>query len=151
MELTYCAASAEDIGTVYALCEQLILRYEQPEVTDIPRVLRWVRKKLESAMVEYTVIYADGQKAGYYHFFRNEDGQYELDDLYILDGFQNRGIGSGVIEKCCAAVEHPVFLYVFQENRRAVSLYKRLGFAVTQTLGSTRYLMKREHTPSPVR
>ena len=151
MELTYCAASAEDIGAVYALCEQLILRYEQPEVTDIPRVLRWVRKKLERAMVEYTVIYADGQKAGYYHFFQNADGQYELDDLYIFDGFQSRGIGSRVIEKCCASVPHPIFLYVFQENRRAVCLYQRLGFSVTQIVGSTRYLMKRAHTPSPLR
>ena len=151
MELTYCAASAEDIEAVYALCEQLILRYEQPEVTDIPGVLRWVRKKLERAIGQYTVIYADGQKAGYYHFFQNADGQYELDDLYIFDGFQSRGIGSRVIEKCCASVPHPVFLYVFRENRRAVCLYQRLGFSVTQTIGSTRYLMKREHTPSPLR
>lgn len=151
MELTYCAAAAEDIGAVYALCEQLILRYEQPEVTDIPGVLRWVRKKLERAIGQYTVIYADGQKAGYYHFFQNADGQYELDDLYIFDGFQSRGIGSRVIEKCCASVPHPVFLYVFRENRRAVCLYQRLGFSVTQTIGSTRYLMKRAHTPLPLR
>ena len=92
MELTYKSAKAEDIEPVYALCKALIEKYEQPETVDLPKVLRWVRHKIETSIGEYTVVCADGRKAGYYHFYKNEDGMFELDDLYVFPEFQNRGI-----------------------------------------------------------
>lgn len=143
MQITYQTATVEDIGPIYAFCKQLIEDYEQLDTIDLPKVLQWVRRKIETQIDQYSVIYADGQKAGYYRFYQNEDGAFEIDDLYIFAPFQNRGIGSGVIGKCCAAVNAPVMLYVFIRNTRAVALYERLGFAVTQTIGSSRYIMKR--------
>ena len=88
------------------------------------------------------MISADGRKAGYYHFFRNEDGIPELDDLYLFPEFQNQGIGSAVIEKCCDEVLEPVMLYVFIRNNRAVSLYQRLGFEIVETIKESRYILK---------
>ena len=142
MKITYAKAAAEDIGPVYELCRKLIHDYEQPETIDYPRVMNWVRRKIENSIGEYTAVYADGRKAGYYHFYRNADGMFEIDDLYIFPEFQGRGIGTEVIRKCCAAVHEPVMLYVFIRNERAVSLYKRLGFEVAQRVGDSRYIMK---------
>ena len=141
MKITYNKATISDAEHIFSLCKQLIDKYENIDVIDYEKVLLWVRKKLEHAINEYTTIYADGKKAGYYHFYKNEDGEYELDDLYIFEEFQGRGIGSAVIKKCCSLADSPVMLYVFIKNERAISLYKRLGFEVTKTVGDSRYIM----------
>lgn len=145
MNITYEKAKIEDIEPIYELCKQLILDYEDLEKIDVSKVLDWVREKIESSIEQYTVIYADDRKAGYYHFYKNEDGQYEIDDLYIFSEFQNKGIGSKVIAKCCQSVNEPIMLYVFIKNNRAVSLYERLGFEVVEELHNSRYIMKNDN------
>ena len=142
MVLSFIQASAEYIEPLYELNKQLILSYENVENIDLYRVLSWVHNKLESCIGEYTVIRADGKKAGYYHFCRNEDGEMELDDLYVFPEFQNRGIGSDVIKRCCSSVWEPVMLYVFVRNQGAVSLYQRKGFKIVKTIKDSRYIMK---------
>ena len=142
MNITYENAGTSDIEPIYALCRGLILDYEDLGSIDLDRVLKWVRRKLEDSIGEYTLIRIDGEKAGYYHFFTNADGEYELDDLYIFPEYRNQGIGTAVVQRCCAAVDRPVTLYVFVRNERAVALYRRLGFEITRDLGS-RYIMSR--------
>lgn len=142
MILTYEKASAADIESVYGLCKKLINAYEDNSLIDYEKVLRWVKNKLNDSIDEYTVVYADGTKAGYYHFFKNDDGIDELDDLYIFTEFQNKGIGTQVINKCIASSGSELMLYVFIKNEAAVSLYERLGFKIEKCVGSTRYIMK---------
>lgn len=141
MKLTFRKATADDSERIYQLCKRLIDAYEDVCRIDYDSVLKWVRKKTERCIDEYTVIYADGMKAGYYRFYKNGDGVYEIDDLYVFDEFQNQGIGSEVIRTCCESVNEPVILYVFINNKRAVSLYERLGFEVVETVGESRYIM----------
>lgn len=143
MKITYKSANVDDIEPIYEFCERLIQKYECLELIDYPKVIKWVRKKIERSIGEYTVIYVDDQKAGYYHFFINEDGLYEIDDLYIFPKYQHRGIGSEVINLCCASVDAPVMLYVFIRNKQAVSLYKRLGFEIIETINNSRYIMRK--------
>lgn len=145
MNITYDRAKNEDVERIYQLCKQLIHDYEDIENIDYDKVLNWVRKKIEKCINEYTTIYADGKKVGYYHFYKNEDAEFEIDDLYIFPEFQNKGIGSKVISKCCSAVNAPVMLYVFIKNHRAVSLYKRLGFEVVKKIKDSRYIMKKNN------
>ena len=144
MNITYQTATEADIVPIYELCRSLILAYEDVGSIDYPKVMQWVRRKIEKSIGEYTLICADGQKAGYYHFFQNDDGQFELDDLYIFPAFQNQGIGSEVVSKCCASVNAPVMLYVFIQNARAVALYQRLGFEISETVHGSRYIMRKQ-------
>lgn len=143
MNLTYEVASKEDIECIYDLCKQLIDDYETIQNIDYDKVLDWVHKKIETCISEYQCVYLDDIKAGYYHFCKSED-MYELDDLYIFSEFQNRGIGTDIIKKCCSEVDCPVFLYVFIRNERAVSLYKRLGFQIVETIKDSRYIMRKD-------
>lgn len=145
MTLSYSPAQPEDIDQIDLLCKELIQTYEQLDSIDYPKVLRWVRQKIESSIGEYTVLCADGMKAGYYHFYRNGDSLLELDDLYLFPPFQNQGIGTAVIQKCCASTTEPIQLYVFARNTRAVALYERLGFQITATVHQTRYIMRKQH------
>jgi len=141
MFLTYGKAQSADIPCIYDFCKQLIDQYEDIASIDYQKVLNWVHRKLEKQIDQYTVVYADGVKAGYYHFFRNEDDHLELDDLYVFPTFRSQGIGTKVIQKCLSEADEPVLLYVFVKNTGAVSLYQKLGFTIAETIGETRYIM----------
>lgn len=145
MKITYKTANVDDIEPIYEFCKRLIQDYERLESIDYPKVMEWVRKKIEHSINEYTVIYVKEQKAGYYHFYKNEDGQFEIDDLYVFPEFQNQGVGSEVVKVCCASVNAPVMLYAFIKNKRAVSLYERLGFEIAETINDSRYIMRNEN------
>lgn len=148
MELSFKQAEIGDAEKIYELCRQLILDYEKLENIDLEKVLHWVQEKVVTRIREYMAIYADGEKAGYYRFCKTENGEFEIDDLYVFPEFQNRGIGSEVIRRCCTSVCQPVMLYVFIRNQRAVSLYRKFGFEVVQTIKDNRYIMKRVNQPN---
>lgn len=142
MNITFEKAAKDDIEPIYELCRQLIGKYERLETIDYPQVMNWVRRKIESSVDEYTAVYVNGVKAAYYHFYKNENAQFEIDDLYVFPEFRNKGIGSEIVKRCCMSVNEPVILYVFIGNERAVSLYKRLGFTIIETIGDSRYIMR---------
>lgn len=141
MELSYSPAAHSDTGAIYDLCKALIDEYEDIFSIDYPRVLSWIRRKIEENITQYRRIMADGTHAGYFHFCPAEDG-WELDDLYVFPEFQNRGIGTAVIRDCCA--KGPVMLYVFKKNTGALALYRRLGFREVETAGKTRLILRKE-------
>lgn len=147
MQLTYQPAQHNDIEVIYTLTKDLIDQYEDKTQVNEAKILAWVRRKLEARIQEYTCIFADGQKAGYYHFVSFDEKRMELDDLYIFPSYRSRGIGTAVIQKCCGETEMPVLLYVFQKNRKALALYQRLGFEIqcrTSQVSSTRLILQRE-------
>ncbi len=77
----------------------------------------------------------------------DEDGKMELDDLYILETYRGQGIGSQVLRDCLTQSKQRklnLFLYVFSQNRRAISLYQSFGFEVIKAIGKTRYIMEVE-------
>ncbi|HBF37664.1 MAG TPA: N-acetyltransferase [Firmicutes bacterium] len=142
MNLTYAPAEKEDIEPLFQLNKDLIDRYENTSQIDYSKVLLWVRSKIEKHIGEYTCIFEGRQKVGYYRF-HSAKGKMELDDLFIFLPYQNQGIGSAIIRKCTAETDLPVFLYVFIQNSGTVSLYKKLGFRITETIKDSRYIMER--------
>lgn len=146
MLLTYQPADTSDLDALFAFNKELIDQYEDLSQIPYQKVLAWVRQKLEQQIQEYTCILADGQKAGYYHFSPMDSDTMELDDLYLFPAFRGHGIGTAVIQKCCAETSQPILLYVFQKNTGAIALYQRMGFQIqctTQNVSSTRYIMRR--------
>lgn len=142
MQLTYEQAAPEDAACIFDLCKALIDRYEDMDSIDYDSVIRWVRGKIGRQIAEYQRVLTDGRLAGYVHFHQDGD-RMELDDLYILPECRGRGLGTAVVEKCCAETEKPVYLYVFIRNEGAVRLYRRLGFEIIKTIGNSRYIMQR--------
>ena len=146
MLLIYQPADASDLDALFAFNKELIDRYEDLNQIPYQKVLAWVRQKLEQQIQEYTCVFADGQKAGYYHFSPMDSNTMELDDLYLFPAFRGHGIGTAVIQKCCAETSQPILLYVFQKNTGAIALYQRMGFQIqctTQNVSRTRYIMRR--------
>lgn len=141
MELTFEAATVADASPIFRLSKELIDRYEDCSAIDYPAVMRWVEQKIRTNIGTYRRILLHGQLAGYYRFVPS-GAEMELDDLYILPEFQNRGIGSEVLRHCCVSAL-PVMLYVFTRNHRAISLYRRFGFETVKEVGATRLIMRR--------
>ena len=139
MNLRYLAAAKEDVSVIFNLAKDLIDRYEDLSAIDYAKVMAWVNHKIETHICEYVCVQADGQTCAYYRLC--EDG--ELDDLYVLPGFQNRGIGSAILQRCITMSAKPLYLYVFSRNIRAISFYERSGFCVQKTIGNTRLIMAR--------
>lgn len=146
MLLTYQPADASDLDALFIFNKELIDQYEDLSQIPYQKVLAWVHQKLEQHIQEYTCIFADGKKAGYYHFSPMGPDTMELDDLYLFPAFRRQGIGTAVIQKCCAETNQPILLYVFQKNTGAIALYQKTGFQIqctTQNVSSTRYIMRR--------
>jgi len=140
MKLQFSAAREEDIPVIFTQAKNLIDQYEDVSNIAYDKVLAWVMRKIEANILEYCCVMADGEKSAYYRLC--EDG--ELDDLYVLPAFQNRGIGSAIMSRCIAKAENNIYLYVFSRNSRAISFYERFGFSMRETVGKTRLIMERK-------
>lgn len=137
MNLTYTCAEPADACVIFEQAKTLIDAYEDTASIAYDKVLAWVKRKIQTNISGYCCVRMDGEKVAYYRLC--EDG--ELDDLYVLPSFQNRGIGSQILRKCIAESEKPLYLYVFTGNTRAIALYQRFGFHVRQTVGKTRLIL----------
>ena len=144
MNLRYEPAQEVDIETIYTFCKELIEQYETDPI-DLEQVLLWCKRKITASLAEYRRILRNGDVVGYFHLCPEEKGAVELDDLYIFPEFQNRGIGTRILEKCCRESDRPVMLYVFSRNTGAWKLYQRMGFEIRETIKNTRYIMVREN------
>ena len=62
------------------------------------------------------------------------------DEIYLEKDFRNTGIGTDIIRKMLKKNRN-IYLWVYKENKKAISLYKRLGFIIVDETDS-RYYMK---------
>lgn len=138
--LSYLPATESDIPVIFGLAKGLIDDYEDKTSIPYEEVLDWMRRKISKQIDRYTCVYKDGEKAGYFCLTDGEE-KAELDDLYVLEPFRNRGIGTCIIRHCQETAGKPIFLYVFVKNIRAAALYERLGFSVTEQVSPTRNIM----------
>ena len=140
MNLRFVEATIEDAEEIFAQAKELIDTYEDISSIDYDKVLAWMKRKIERNISQYRCVLADGIKCAWWRLC--EDG--ELDDLYVLPGFRNMGIGSLIMEKCIEDTKQDLYLYVFSCNTRAISFYERFGFVLRQTVGQTRLILERK-------
>ena len=139
--LEFMPAGPEDLELLFQLNKQLIDTYEDTAAIDYDRVLTWVHKNLEQTLPHFTRVLWNEETAGFYALTPVED-KTELDSLFVLPPFQNRGIGTQILRRCMEMTQTPLFLYVFRRNTGAIGLYERLGFRITIEVGQTRYIME---------
>ena len=64
-----------------------------------------------------------------------------LDEIYLEKEFRNNGIGTDIIMKLLKESNNKnIYLWVYKENSKAVSLYKRLGFKIIDETESRYYM-----------
>ena len=162
MNLHFMRASEADIPVIYAQAKNLIDTYEDLASIDYDKVLDWVRRKISKHISSYTAVILSDKTCAYYRlcddFITNLNiptgvfASTQLShanfvifcDVFYLADFQNRGIGSEILEKCILESVNPLYLYVFSANTRAISFYEKHGFSLREKVGKTRLILNRK-------
>lgn len=143
MEISYKSAKATDIDKIFELNKKLIEKYETNLSLDFEKIYSWVKRKIENNIESYQCIYFEGNKVGYF-YLHNEGEKLELDDFYIFDEFQGRGIGTKALKYIASIAKEEnkaVFLYVFAKNQGAINLYLRNEYKIVENISDSRYIM----------
>ena len=142
MNLNFQPAQLQDADVIFEQARELIERYEDPDLVEIPKVLSWMEKKIHSEISGYTRVLHNGEIVGYFHLDKSQTPA-ELDDFYVLPAHRGQGIGAKILETLLKDMEMPVFLYVFKENYPAIRLYERMGFVPSRDVSKTRCILMR--------
>ena len=122
---------------------QTILEYASDlSVEELSEIKNYVHKNVKENIQLYNLIVVNENNVGCVLVRPYKDG-YLLDEIYLESLYRNQGIGTSII--CDILKQYAVvYLWVYKKNRKAIRLYKRLGFGVSEET-ETRYLMKAEN------
>lgn len=140
MKLQFVRASQDDIQEICDLADDVIVRYEDFHTLDREKALGWTHMSIAQNIDRFAVIKADGHKAGYLLMTPGK-GRYEINHLYVLPYFQNKGIGTAVVKQCIKETAGNLQVYVFTGDLSTYGLFESLGFKVQEVYHRTRYLM----------
>ena len=133
-------ASKKDIPRLIKYKKDIIYMYSKDLVED-------ERNKID----EYVITSANEMFENYYNIIIDDkiigsillkdmpQGKL-IDEIYIEKEFRNNGIGTDIIRKMLENNRN-IYLWVYKENKKAISLYNRLGFIIVDETDS-RYYMK---------
>jgi len=134
--------------SIYASTRQDELAQAEWQEDQKEAFLRWQfdlqRKEYEARFpdADYRVIVIDGERAGRI-WTGADDEQIRLLDIALLPQFQNRGVGTALLERLKSeaqnarkALRHMVFVL----NNEADRFYERLGFKKIEDFGAYKHM-----------
>ena len=144
MELKFVRASSEDIEDLYFRLKETLMYY-QPYDNDLEPELTRIYKRLKTHISDYTLVKYRGEKAAYY-YFHEENGKMRIDDLYVLQRFRGRGIGSSVLRRCMSETELPIIAELYDADIRSMSLFRHHAFLRTDQLTIRKCIMENKNS-----
>lgn len=133
-------ASKKDIPRLIKYKKDIIYMYSKDLVEDERnKIDEYVITSANEMFEDYYNIIIDDKIIGSILLKDMPQGKL-IDEIYIEKEFRNNGIGTDIIRKMLEKNSN-IYLWVYKENKKAVSLYKRLGFIIVDETDS-RYYMK---------
>ena len=133
-------SSSDDIEKLINYKKKIIYEYakdlSESEINDINN---YVEDKVPKLINNYFNIVVDDKIVGCLLLTDIDDGIL-LDEIFLEEEYRNKGIGTDIIKNVISN-NAIIYLWVYKENLKAVSLYKKLGFVVLDETES-RYYMK---------
>ena len=139
MEYDLIKATNNDIDFIKKAKLYNILKYAHDLTEkDILNINNYVEKSLLVEMSNFKIIVYDNQKIGCLLVTEKKDS-ITLDEIYLEEEYRNKKIGTNIITNILKS--NPlVYLWVYKENTKAISLYKKMKFKVINET-ETRYYM----------
>ncbi len=143
--IEFRAASEDDLPAIQAMAESIWRSHYFPEVLSEDEIayfldrlysLPALAREMEAG-AEYWLLEYAGQTSGFlaYQHEPRQD-RLRINKLYILPGFQRRGIGGSALNRVKDLAHglgvEEVYLYVFRKNRAAIDAYLKQGFAIAR-------------------
>lgn len=97
------------------------LSYEEKD-----KIKKSVSKNIELNSEKYKLIQIESKVAGAYLVLPYDDG-YIIDEIYLFKEYRNQEIGSSIIKKIMNDYDN-LYIWVYQNNKDALRLFKSLGF-----------------------
>ena len=133
-------SSNDDIEKLIDYKKRNIYEYAKDLSDDeIKKINNYVEEDIPKILNKYSSIIIDNNVVGCLLLIKEDDGIL-LDEIYLEEEYSNKGIGTDIMKKVLNDNEI-VYLWVYKDNIRAISLYKRLGFIVIDDKGPRYYMM----------
>ena len=133
-------ASKKDIPRLIRYKKDIIYMYSKDLVEDERnKIDEYVITSAHEMFEDYYNIIIDDKIIGSILLKDMPQGKL-LDEIYLEKEFRNTGIGTDIIRKMLKKNRN-IYLWVYKENKKAISLYNRLGFIIVDETDS-RYYMK---------
>lgn len=140
MEYKLSKSTDEDINRLIEYKKRTIYEYAK-DLSDeeINRINNYVNSEVPKLIIDYFNIIVDNKIVGCLLLTNKDDGKL-LDEIYLEEEYRNKGIGTDII-KDILNNNDIIYLWVYKENEKAISLYRKLGFNIIEETES-RYYMK---------
>lgn len=140
MEYKLSKSSSEDINRLIEYKKRTIYEYAKDlSNEEIDKINKYITSEVPKLINYYCNIIVDNKIVGCLLLTNKDDGKL-LDEIYLEEEYRNKGIGTEII-KDILNNNDIVYLWVYKENKKAISLYKKIGFNIIEETES-RYYMK---------
>lgn len=120
------ASDAREIAELHLSARRTAMPYLRQPFTD-DETRGWFSREIVAPSTAWWVARHDDLTVGYMLLFRDD-----LDHLYVLPGWQRRGIGSRLLNHAKALSPRRLQLYAFQRNIGARAFYEAHGFRLVK-------------------
>ena len=140
MKYSLVDASIDDIDYLKQAKSNIIYTYAN-NLTEEEKneINNYIDTSIPKELKEYKIILFNNKTIGCLLIKKQNNGVL-LDEIYLEESYRSLGIGTEII-KNILDINNIVYLWVYKENKKAVSLYKRLSFIIIDETES-RYYMK---------
>ncbi len=140
MEYKLSTSSNKDINRLIEYKKRTIYEYAKDlSNEEIDKINKYVTSEVPKLINDYCNIIVDNKIVGCLLLTNKDDGKL-LDEIYLEEEYRNKGIGTEIINDILNNNDI-VYLWVYKENEKAITLYKKLEFNVIEETES-RYYMK---------
>lgn len=103
------------------------------------QINQYVKEQVHNQLEHYKMIEVNDHQVGCL-CIENKDGGLLINELYLEENNRNKKIGTSILKQLLTEY-YIVYLWVYKLNKRAISLYQKLGFSIIEET-ETRYYMK---------
>ena len=139
MDYKLIKSSNDDVNKLIDYKKKTIFEYaDNLSQEEIDKINNYVNNNVPKLINNYSNIVVDNKVVGCLLLTNKDDGIL-LDEIYLEEEYRNKGIGTSII-KDIIANNSIVYLWVYKENIKAISLYNKLGFKVIEETESRNYM-----------
>jgi predicted acetyltransferase len=139
MEYIIKKATKKDISILIKFKLDTIIT-NQITTKEKTKIEKYVLNSINKNYKSYKIILINNNIIGAYLVMPYNNIDLLLDEIYMINEYRNRGIGSAIIADIMKNTKKAIYLWVYKDNANAIKLYEALGFIIIQNT-ETRFQM----------